>query len=419
MKDYAIKMGRRVLNWTSPYDYLEPQADGVGPQGVFSSPQEALDSPVDSQPLEALAAEAGSIVVVVPDASRSWQRASLMAQAVRDRIASATDRPVQWIVAVGQHRPALQSDLALLLGEAAKPGDSWSSHDCDSAVDTGLRTPTGTPVTLNPQVLAADLLVLLGGVTYHSMAGFSGGRKSLIPGVSGRQSIVKNHCHCIKDGQVNPDVGNGRLEGNPMAEDMLVYAKLALEGRNVFLLNTIADSQGQPAAWVAGHWLGAWETATQAAVSLQTLWLPGKVRRAVSSCGGYPYDLDLYQGTKALSAVWDLLEPGAPVVLVADLEEGLGPGNFEEALRRSLVDSDSVMKELEETFTIPGYIAVKTVLDHQIHPCALVTSREDVPFPGPVFQDMASADRWLQDISGLQGLSALIPSGNAVQVFAR
>lgn len=418
MKTYEVKMGRGVQRWQSPYDYIVPQPRGRGLCGASCSVEEALDRPIASPSLEELAKDSRRIAIVVPDVTRGWCRAPEMSAAVRKRLAVNKTAEVTWIVATGQHRAVEERDKELVFGGAMMSGDRWLSHDCEDVVDTGLVTPLGTPVTLDPAFVAADLAVLVGGITFHDMAGFSGGRKMIMPGVSGRVSIVKNHNHCLKDGGLNPATDSGLLERNPMAQDQRAYADLALRGKKCFILNTIADGAGQPAAWVAGDVWKAWETGCETCRSFASLWIPRKAARAVSSCGGFPLDLDLYQATKALFSPLSALEPGAPIVLVADLEDSLGPGDFEASLRSSLHDAPAFVRRMETAFTIPGYIALRAVLELRGRPAALVTSRENVPFPGQVFRDMQSAEMWLQEQSGTGGPSILIPSGNSVHVFA-
>ena len=411
MKTYEVKMGRGVQRWQSPYDYIVPQPRGRGLCGASCSVEEALDRPIASPALEDLAKDARRIAIVVPDVTRGWCRAPEMSAAVRKRLAVNKTAEVTWIVGTGQHRAVEERDKELVFGGAMMSGDRWHSHSCEEVVDTGLVTPLGTPVTLDSAFVAADLAVLVGGIAFHDMAGFSGGRKMIMPGVSGRVSIVKNHNHCLKDGGLNPATDSGLLEHNPMAQDQRAYADLALRGKKCFILNTIADGAGQPAAWVAGDVWKAWETGCETCRSFASL-------RAVSSCGGFPLDLDLYQATKALFSPLAALEPGAPIVLVADLEDSLGPGDFEASLRSSLHDAPAFVRRMETAFTIPGYIALRAVLELRGRPAALVTSRENVPFPGQVFRDMQSAEMWLQEQSGTGGTSILIPSGNAVHVFA-
>ena len=272
-------------------------------------------------------------------------------------------------------------------------------------------------MTLDPAFAEADFVVLVGGITYHDMAGYSGGRKMIMPGISGRRSIVVNHNHCLVDGRLNPLTDTGLIETNPMAIDQHAYADLAVRGKKCFLLNTIADKYGKPAAWVAGGLWPAWETGCKACHSIDSIYIPEKAKRCITSCGGYPFDFDLYQGTKALFSPLGAMEKDAPVVLVADLEDSLGPGDFEQSLLRSLADPAGFAAYLKEAFTIPGYIALRLVLEMQGRPAALVTSRKNVPFPGKVFRTVQEADNWLVEQSGTDGLSILVPSGNAIHVL--
>ncbi|MGN0837894.1 MAG: lactate racemase domain-containing protein [Pyramidobacter sp.] len=419
MKSYEIRTGHSVQRWDSPYDYSVPQPENPGLGGAYSSIEEALDHPIGSAGLEELARSAKKIVIVVPDITRGWSRAPEMNAAVRRRISAATKCPVTWIAATGQHRAATEKEMPLVYGSAPVWGDTLLSHNCDDTVNTGLKTSTGTPVWLNAAFAGADLAVLVGGITYHDMAGFSGGRKMIMPGISGRRSIVVNHNHCLINGQLNPATDSGLLENNPMAQDQKEYAGLALRGKKCFIINTIADGLGKPAAWVAGDLWKAWETGCETCRSLDSLYILEKAARCVASCGGYPFDIDLYQATKALFSPLSALRTGAPVVLAAGVEDSLGPGSFAADLPAAMHDPAAFARRMETAFTIPGYIALRTVLESQRHPMALVTERENVPFPGRVFRTMQEADRWLQEVSGTDGLSLLVKSGNAIHVFVK
>ncbi len=418
VKEYEVKLGRGVQRWSSPYDYFVPVSRGKGTRGAFPSIDEALNHPVGSQPLEELARGAKEIAVCVPDVTRGWCRAPEMNAAVRERIAvSGTRARVTWVVATGQHRGVLEQEEDTVFGGAVRDGDVWLSHDCGHVVDTGLSTPSGTPVTLAPAFAAADLVVLVGGIIFHDMAGFSGGRKTIMPGVSGRRSIVVNHNHCLVGGRLNPLADSGLIEGNPMAIDQRAYADLALRGKKSFILNAVSDKYGEPTVWTSGDIWGAWEVGCRACRSLNAIYVPEKARRCIVSCGGYPFDMDLYQASKALFSPLGALEKEAPVVLVADLEDCLGPGDFEQSLRCALADAGEFAERMKDAFTVPGYIALRTVLETRGRPAALVTSRENVPFPGRVFRTVQEADNWLIETSGTDGLSMLVPGGNAVHVM--
>ncbi len=387
-----VRIGRRTEEWIPGRDVLIPQPR---PHAIArNTPEEALASPIGAEPLEAFVGTRKPFVVI-PDSTRSWQRVSLMARAVRSRLG---DRPVTWIVATGQHRAATEEEFRYLLGEALLPGDATLSHDCDRVRDMGLRTSRGTPVALCPDVADAGAVILAGGIIYHDLAGFSGGRKGLIPGVSGRESIRANHALSLRDGRVCPEVGCGLLDANPVAEDMAEYSRLCAKRLDLYLINVIPDGDGEPYRYVAGDAERAWSEGVRVARAIQTLRIPARVGCAVVSCGGYPGDIDLYQATKAVSAVAEALRPGAGLVLCADGEEGMGPGNFGAAMKLGMASREALLEELERNFTIPYFIALTTLRDLGRRPFALVTSRprEDVSLPGEVFPTLAQAWKWIQ-----------------------
>lgn len=386
-----VRIGRRTEEWIPGRDVLLPQPR---PHAIErNTPEEALASPIGAEPLEAFVGTRKP-VVVIPDATRSWQRVSLMARAVRSRLG---ERPVTWIVATGQHRAATEEEFRTLLGEALRPGDATLSHDCGRVRDMGRRTSRGTPVTLCPEVADAGAVILAGGIVYHDLAGFSGGRKGLIPGVSGRESIRANHALSLRDGSICPGVGCGLLDANPVAEDMAEYARLCADVLDLYLLNVVPDGDGNPYRYVAGNAEEAWAEGVRVARAIQTLRIPARVGCVVTSCGGYPGDINLYQATKAVSAVAEVLRPGAGVLLCADGEEGMTDG-FGAAMKLGMASREALLEELERNFTIPGFIALTTLRDLARRPFALVTSRprEEVFLPGEVFPTLAQAWEWMK-----------------------
>ena len=416
MKTYKIPYGRGFQTWESPYDFITPYSRNTGLCAALPGIEAALDAPVASPTLEQLASGAEKITIVCPDITRGWCQAPSMNTAVRKRIANVTDKPVTWLVATGQHRAMTADEGKFLFGDAAMPGDVILSHDCDKVVDMGVSTSTGTPVTLDAAFVEADLVVLVGGIIFHDMAGFSGGRKNIMPGISGRMSIITNHNHTLKDGGLNPDTNCGLIDHNPMALDQLEYAKIAIRGKKCFLLNAIADDTGKPVAWIAGNLIEAWKEGTRTSWSLAGVYVPKKGKRLIVSPGGYPSDLDLYQASKGFFDSVSSVEANAPIVIVAELEDAVGPGTFKEDMLSVMKDRVPYIEQLKKAYTVAGYTALRFIIELEPHPAALVTSRKDCPFPGKIFSTVQEADEWLREVSGTDGLSVLVKSGNAIYV---
>jgi nickel-dependent lactate racemase len=381
-------------------------------------PEDALAAPCESPLLRFLARQVSDIVVILPDATRAWQNVPFMAQALRREIREGGRMSVKWVIGGGQHRLPTAKEIKMLLEDIPLRGDSILCHNSAEGVRTKEITSRGTPVILHQAVARADLIVSAGGIAYHDLAGFSGGRKSILPGASGSEAIQHNHALSLKGSNFDPAVGCGYLKGNPVAEDMAEYQSLVLAERKGFLLNVIPDGKGNPYCYTAGDPVRAWLQGTVWAQELQTLWVSEKASLVAVSCCGYPYDIDLYQATKSISAVLHALEPKGGLLLFAELEDGAGPGSFGEDFRLAIEQPEAALGKLQDNFTIPAYIATKMASDLKSHPAALVTDRTDMVFPGKIFADGSKALQWLKKQIP-PGPVLCVPAGNCVTIKAK
>jgi nickel-dependent lactate racemase len=196
-------------------------------------------------------------------------------------------------------------------------------------------------------------VILIGGTVHHLMSGFGGGRKSILPGISGEDSIFQNHIHSL-----DPDaprsslkIGMGVLAGNPVHEDMVEAAQLV---NPAFSINLVVNSQQELCALYCGHWLHAWEESCKKVQELFGLPIAKKADVVIASCGGYPKDINLYQAVKTLLNASQALKDGGTLVFLAQCREGGGtPAFFDwiKPLREGRLDA-----ELRAGFTISGYI---------------------------------------------------------------
>ena len=165
------------------------------------------------------------------------------------------------VIANGTHIGGDEQELRTLVTDAVYDRVKVKNHDCEAKDLVYLgTTPHGTPVSIDRTAAEADLVVCLGAVTHHVMAGFGGGRKSILPGISGRETIFHNHAFSLDAAQLrsNPAIGNGVLKGNPLHEDMCEAAGLV---KNLFIVNLVMNAQMQLAAILSGHYLTSWEAA--------------------------------------------------------------------------------------------------------------------------------------------------------------
>ncbi|MCR5844402.1 MAG: lactate racemase domain-containing protein, partial [Oscillospiraceae bacterium] len=228
------------------------------------------------------------------------------------------------------------------------------NHDfrADDLVTLGT-TSFGTVVSVNRIAAEADLCVCLGAATFHIMAGFGGGRKSILPGISGEATIRSNHALSLdpKELRSNPLIGNGRTADNPLNLDMIEAAGMM---KKLFMVNLVMNAEGRLCAIFSGHYVRSWERACREVERVYQVPVKEKADVIIASCGGYPRDMSLYQGTKSIDNVESALKPGGTLILVIEARDGGGPAEYF-GWSRNLRDG-SLEKRLREAFTVAGYI---------------------------------------------------------------
>ena len=185
------------------------------------------------------------------------------------------------------------------------------------------------------------------------MAGFGGGRKSILPGVSGLQTIRHNHAYSLDPDTLrsNPKIGNGVLEGNPLHEDMCEAAAML---PHLFMVNLVMNAQMQLCAIFSGHYLKSWEEGCRLVNKIYQVDVAEQADAIVTSCGGFPKDISLYQGTKTIDNVESGLKPGGTLILMIEAPEGGGPEEYF-GWCKNLLDG-TIEQRLREAFTVAGYI---------------------------------------------------------------
>ncbi len=292
----------------------------------------ALRAPVGCRPLAAEARGASSACILVCDITRPVPNALLLPAIVRELLeAGLGASSIRILVATGLHRPNLGAELEELIG------DPWvlrtvevANHDArdDAAhVDLGA-TPAGTPVKLDRRFVEAELKIVTGLVEPHFMAGYSGGRKVIAPGVAHRDTITTFHSHRF---MAHARAENCVLDGNPLHEEQLAIA--AMLGR-VLAVNTVLDEQRRPSLVNFGEIVASHAEAVAFVRRYAIVPVPRRFRTVVTSAAGYPLDRTYYQTVKGMVAPLELLAPGGRLVVVSACSDGMGSREYVEAQRR-------------------------------------------------------------------------------------
>ncbi|TYP57454.1 nickel-dependent lactate racemase [Thermosediminibacter litoriperuensis] len=335
IKTFDLKYGRGTMTLKIParnvLGVLETQAVPAVPDEK-EAVVEAVRNPTGSPPLSELVKKGDSVVVIASDITRNVRNPVVIPTILEElRESGIPYEDITVVVATGTHRGHTRQELEFMFGREVLERVRVVDHNCrdrESLVYLGV-TSRGTPVWVNRLVAEADKVIITGGIVYHSMAGFGGGRKAVCPGVSGYETIQYNHKLMLnpldRGGGLNPCVGPGRVCDNPMAQDM---AEIAAMVNPTFMVNVILNGEGKIARVVAGDYREAFEEGCREAREFFSLEVEIPADALFLSCGGFPRDIDLYQATKAVENCQGVLKDGGVIVLLAECPEGVGHADF-------------------------------------------------------------------------------------------
>lgn len=383
MKVYKIPYGKGEMQVELPEKHvaqvLLPPVTAK-PKTVQEAMAEALAHPIGTPPLSQLIQAGDRVVLLVSDITRAWARFDLflpLLVAELNRL-GIPDEDISVVIATGKHRLNTAAEKKEILGKELYYRLKIYDHDPSTEACTCLGTTRrGTPAWINQRVAAADKVILTGGLSPHIYAGFGGGRKSVLPGVSGAETINHNHNLALTDaigGGVNPETCIMRHKGNRVSEDMCEVAAFL---NPCFLVNSIMDAQGNFYKIVGGHWYEAWLAGTRDVVSLQGVKAAAKSDVVIVSGGGYPRDISLYQGMKCYAPAAAALKEGGIMIAVLRCQDMTEPPAFFDSFRYT--DLTEMEKAVRADFTVPFYVAFYMCCLAKAFTIILVTEPENFP----------------------------------------
>lgn len=320
----------------------------------------ALDHPIGAGPIEEAVTPGDKVCIIISDTTRRWQQPSAYLPVLVERLnkAGIPDQDILILCATGTHRRQTEEEHISLVGEDLYRRIRFLDHQCDDKEHLTYvgTTSRGTPVWLNSYAMACDKIILTGGVVYHFLAGFGGGRKSIVPGIAGRETINTNHNNALNKGLgsgSNPRVCNGNMQAdNPFHSDLMECAAFA---RPAYLLNVIVDDNYQIVGAFAGDWRQAHAAAAKAVEQLDGVPIPRRTPLVIASAGGYPKDINLYQTSKTLSNALAAVAPGGTMILLSQCREGFGDPDCENQIC-GYDTMEAREKALRANFSIGGFV---------------------------------------------------------------
>ena len=288
--------------------------------------REALRRPTGSKPLAELARGRRNACILICDITRPVPNRLILLPVLRTlEEQGIARRDILILIATGLHRPNEGAELQEILGPEIAAhyrvenhhGKVLSEHDYLGV------TPKGVPVYLDSRYVRADLKITTGLIEPHLMAGYSGGRKVICPGIAALETVKVWHGPRFLE---HPRADAGFLDGNPVHEE---NTRIALMAGCDFIVNVCIDGHRR-VTWVgAGDMIEAWEVGVRFVEGVVKVPVPAPLDVVVTSCAGYPLDTTWYQAVKGLTGALPIVKKGGTIILAASLSEGLGSPEFQ------------------------------------------------------------------------------------------
>lgn len=336
----------------------------------------AMAEPIGSPPLKDVAAGRRDAVVVINDITRPAPSREMLAAILDElRLAGIPETAVTVLIATGNHRPNTPDEIARMIGEDFARRLRVINHACeDDGALTRVSAPgVDIPIRVNSRVAKASLKILTGLIAPHQAAGFSGGRKSLTPGVAALETIAKQHSFPIRP--YNPAMG--WMKGNPFHEVAITVARTV--GID-FIVNVVKNCRGEVVHAVAGHVEAAHEAGVAVCEQSWVTPFPRTYDLVIVTPGGFPRDIDLHQAQKAMSTAELVAADGGVIVLIAECADGIG--KFAAWLKGATSPHDVIERFKREGFTrehsSKAFMCARALAKHPVVVSCVGIGRQDL-----------------------------------------
>ena len=303
---------------------LEPSINSYIPEADGGElVRRAMASPIGSPRLSELAKGKNKVVIIASDHTRPVPSGLIIPPMLAEIREGNPQADITILIATGCHRGTTKDELVAKFGEEIVKNEKIVIHDCDEhgmLVNIGT-LPSGGECVINRLAAEADLLVSEGFIEPHFFAGFSGGRKSVLPGVAGRRTVLSNHC---SEFIAHPRARTGIIEGNPIHADMLRAAKRA---KLAYIVNVVLNAEKDVIYAVAGDPEAAHGKGTDFLFSLCGADAVD-ADIVITTNGGYPLDQNMYQAVKGMTAAEATVRRGGVIVMLAESGDGIGGDHF-------------------------------------------------------------------------------------------
>ncbi len=328
----------------------------------------ALENPIGAGKLRDTVKPGQKVVIITSDISRPLPSYDVVPSVLDELYAAGIPKEdITVVFGLGSHRTQTEEEMIHLVGERAYREVKCVDSDINDCVHMG-ETAHGTPVDITRVVAEADFRICLGNVEFHYFAGYSGGAKAIMPGVSTPEAIQVNHSMMVSN-----DACAGKLEGNPIREDIEEAGRIC--GIH-YIVNAVLDEHKKIVYAVAGDSVKAHRVACSYLDKMYRKNIPEKADIVLVSQGGAPKDANLYQTQKALDNAKHAVKDGGTIIVIGACNEGLGSKKFEEWLVESKT-SHEMVERIGRDFQLGGHKAAAIAMILEYANIDLVSEMDD------------------------------------------
>ncbi|HKJ66174.1 MAG TPA: nickel-dependent lactate racemase [Desulfopila sp.] len=381
--DFTLNIGKEAVTFSLLKEQVLYHLQGRNrkpPVDLKKAYLHALDHPIDCPPLKEIVNAGEKVAITVSDITRGWQRNNQTLPVLIDYLVAAgiKEEDITILIAVGAHRQNTQAELEEICTKEICQRVKVLNHDAwdsDNMVYYG-KTSRDTEVSINAIVAEADRVILTGGVIYHYMVGYGGGRKSVMPGVASLKTIQQCHMWAMQknvgEGS-SPLAANMKTSGNPAHEDMMEAAAFIQPD---FIVNVVPNLDGDITGIFTGNWVSAWLAATKMVDDIFGVPIREQADIVIASTGGYPKDINLYQSQKTIDNAVYAMKPGGVVILLAECPDIQEPREFFDWF--DFPNPLAMEKAVRADFLISGWVAVRQIEYSSKGTIIMVTKEENV-----------------------------------------
>ena len=378
-REFDLPYGSTSIKFVADVDRFSVISDAETAEPPLTDVQigAAFDSPIASPPLDEIAGSDDSVLLVVSDATRATASAQIVNLLVRRLVQNGVSPGnIAAIFATGIHRRVTEEEKRDLLTPFIVQRIRTLDHDAYDAaklVRVGT-TRSGVPIEVSSALRDFSRVILIGGISFHYFAGFTGGRKSVCPGLASARTIEATHilaCDFERGGR-KAGVGTGLLDGNAVHEECERVAELVAPA---FGVNTIVDERQRAVGIFCGDWRLAHRAGCDHYLRRHSFKIREKRDVVIVSCGGSPHDINLIQAHKALDMAAHACKDGGTIVLLAECRDGLGRADFMKWFDAR--DSRSLENRLRNGYEVNGQTAWSLLTKAERYRVCLVSQLRD------------------------------------------